>query len=153
MKPKEVISKINTDYGGVPIKKKGGVIDAKAEIKRLRDIREKKQYVSGGEIKTGYSVVDKILDQAQPLIEELVEKHKEYWIEKNKPLSYLDIEYLRLELVSNLVKALSNYIDKNDTVKDDIHFKKSKGVVSIICTIIRDGKEMNLEVIPGVANH
>jgi hypothetical protein len=43
MKPKEVISLINQNYGGVPIKKKGGVIDAKAEIKRLRDIKEKKE--------------------------------------------------------------------------------------------------------------
>jgi hypothetical protein len=41
MKPKEVISKINTDYGGVPIKKKGGFVYAKAEIKRLRDIKER----------------------------------------------------------------------------------------------------------------
>jgi len=48
MKPKEVISKINTSYGGVPIKKKGGIVDAKAEIKRLRDIKEKKE--RGGNI-------------------------------------------------------------------------------------------------------
>jgi hypothetical protein len=48
MKPKEVISLINQNYGGVPIKKKGGFVDAKAEIKRLRDIKEKKE--RGGNI-------------------------------------------------------------------------------------------------------
>ena len=41
MTPKQVISKINTDYGGVPIKKKGGFVDVKAEIKRLKDIKER----------------------------------------------------------------------------------------------------------------
>ncbi len=61
MKPKEVISKINTDYGGVPIKKKGGVIDAKAEIKRLRDIKEK-----GGVLKVGDKTNVGIIEEVYP---------------------------------------------------------------------------------------
>lgn len=90
---------------------------------------------------TGYSVIDKIKEEAIPYIEELTNnyepKFEEYF---NKPFTDSDREEYELLLISDLIKALSKYIDKNDDVKD-IKFSKSKGVISISATIIRDGQE------------
>ena len=100
------------------------------------------RYEQGGaidDVSTGFPVIDKVLKEVKPYIEELVQQRIAYFNKEKIRYTETDIKYYRLDLIIPLVTALGNYLLKTDTI-EDIDFSKQKGVIIMNCRIIRDNK-------------
>jgi len=88
----------------------------------------------------------KVLDLAQPTIDELVEKHIEYMLNQKYPhvCSKFDIECYRIAVVSDLVRAFSRYIKSSDKVDVKSFRVGNGGAITIDCIVIRDDEKHNM---------
>lgn len=91
-------------------------------------------------LQTGYKAIDQILEHAEPHINNLVGLYKDFHQKNNLDWTERDEEYTRVEVIFDLVKALSNYLLKTDEVTS-ISFKYNHGRILISCVIDRDGEE------------
>ena len=84
--------------------------------------------------------IDEVLQQAQPMLDELAEEHKQFVLKEGKRYSKWDGELFRLSLIFDLTKALSKYLLKTDEIKN-IDLSIDKGVITIFANVIRDKKQ------------
>lgn len=96
------------------------------------------------------SNLDSVLEIAQPLITEMVEKYKKGRIVKGVleiPTKY-SVEMYEWGIVIDLLKAFGRYIQRTDIITD-VSVDKDKGVIVIDCNVTREGKtvSMSTEVI------
>jgi len=123
---KQILDKINRKYGGVSIKKEGGVLD------------------KGGKLtKSGYNSIDEILELAEPLIEKIVKERIEAKKKKGERISENEEQFIRLDLTYDLTKALGNYLEREDEIIEP-YFKTEKGVVVLYANIKRGDKKYYL---------
>jgi len=89
--------------------------------------------------------IQEILDKVKPYQNELTEKWvKEINEEGEIKLSNWDIEMYRFVLIMDLVKAIGNYLEKDDIIKN-LKFSKEQDSIVISCIISRNGEEYNFQ--------
>lgn len=88
--------------------------------------------------------IQEILQNVKPYQDELTEKWIKALTEKGIDLKDSDIEMYQYVLVMDLVKAIGNYLEKDDIIKN-LKFSKEQGSIVISCTIIRNGEEYNFQ--------
>ena len=106
------------------------------------DANELKMSNGGG---VEYSALKEILEKAKPFQKELTER----WVKKVKEkgeinLSDWDIEMYEFMLVMDLTKAIGNYLEKTDSIKD-LKFSKDQSSIVISCLVIRNGEEYKFQ--------
>jgi hypothetical protein len=93
----------------------------------------------GGPIQN--SPLNIILEKVKPYQDELTERWVKAINEEGKiKLSDWDIKMYQFMLVMDLTKAIGNYLEKTDSIKD-LKFSKQQGSITISCTVVREEKE------------
>jgi len=87
--------------------------------------------------------IQEILEKVKPYQDELTQKWVKKINEEGKiKLTDSDIELYEYKLVLDLTKALGNFLDKNDSLKD-IKFDESYSSIELSCKVIRDEQIFN----------
>jgi len=83
----------------------------------------------------------KVLDLAQPTINDLIERHIQNMLKQKHPhiCSKFEIECYEIAVVSDLVRAFSRYIIKTDEVTVKSFSVGNSGTITIDCIIERSG--------------
>lgn len=80
-----------------------------------------------------------VLNQAEPFLNERVEKYVEHEAQKGKEVTERDKEFFKLNITIDLVKAFSRYIKPNDQV-EVLSFRRGRGgATEAVLQITRDG--------------
>ena len=99
-----------------------------------------KKFGNGGSVENEIVPADKLLEEAKPYQKELVEKWVAAKNEQGETPTKYDIQMYEYALLMDLAKAIGNYIEKTDGIKD-VKFSKTKGVIVITCTVVRGGTD------------
>lgn len=111
-------------------------------------IPNSERYENGGKLSTQYPVIDEILEKVKPYQDKLAQERIEQMVSDGIRVTKYDEEFIRLELVYDLVKALGNYVKKDDKLIL-LQERKEKGIIVIDSIIERNGerKHLNTQVI------
>ena len=94
----------------------------------------------GGNANSEKSALEQILEQVRPYQEKVVENAVENARKKGEQIKQKDIELLKLVLIADLYKAIGNYIENSDKVKD-LTYNLSNNSIEVSCVIERDGTD------------
>lgn len=100
-----------------------------------------KEVIAENSNNTGYPVIDKLITISQPIVAEIILKERKRADDELKRFTKYDEEMISLSLRFDLIKALSKYIEKTDTLISAKLSNSSKGSFVIESIISRDGKE------------
>ena len=86
-------------------------------------------------------LIDILLKKSEPIIKMMVERNKEAFEKKHKrEMSNFDLEYTRLYLTADLIRAIEKYTKPTDKLRDFNVSGSKKGNITISASIERDNK-------------
>ena len=96
-------------------------------------------YKNGGEVDGLKPAIPTIIKESQFLRDEMIETIKQKRLDKGEEFTEFDREFLEIVLLSDLMKAIGNYLKPTDKIKD-VKTNKDRTGITISTIIYRDGE-------------
>jgi hypothetical protein len=94
---------------------------------------------NGGEVDGLKPAIPTIIKESQFLRDEMIETIKQKRLDKGEEFTEFDREFLEIVLLSDLMKAIGNYLKPTDKIKD-VKTNKDRTGITISTIIYRDGE-------------
>lgn len=93
-------------------------------------------------LRTYNPVIDRILTEIQPRLDQMIQWHKEDAIKEGKPFTARDEEYLELAYTSKLIESVGSYLKKTDDI-EKMYFRSTQVGFIIEGQVTRDEIKYN----------